>query len=169
MRKVAFTSGHDVVKKVMLYECSDGVYVFGYDCLQDTASISDYLQDTLEDAEDFCKDSYNIDADQWILISDPLVNCLHDFILPTKVMEIENGNPQWGHFQTLVDNRWVEIGTSDKTQIFGGMTVNERLVISGLVDEFDKSKISDKTKAKQILRSLQVDEPSLELILKSRH
>lgn len=166
MRKVAFTSGQDSIRKVMIYECSDGVYVFGYDCLQDTSSISDYFQDTVEDAEDFCKYTYNIETDNWIFIADPLENCQHDFIFPTKVKGKENGNPQWGHFQTLVSNRWVDIGTSDKTQSFGGMTVNERLFVSGLLDEFDKSKISDKTKAKEILRSLQVDEPSIELILK---
>ena len=166
MRKVAFTSGQDSVKKVMLYECSDGVYVFGYDCLQDTASISDYLQDTVEDAEDFCKNEYNIDSSNWILITDPIDNCQHDFILPTKVKGKENGNPEWGYFQTLIDNRWVDIGTSDKTQNFGGMTVNERLFVSGLINEFDKSKINDKTKAKQILSALQVDEPSIEQIVK---
>jgi len=166
MRNVAFTSGQDTIRKVMLYECSDGVYVFGYDCLQDTSSISDYLQDTVEDAEDFCKDEYNIDSSNWIVIADPLENCQHDFIMPTKVKGKENGNPVWGHFQTFVDNRWVDIVTSEKTQSFGGMTVNERLFVSGLVDEFEKSKISDKAKAKQILRSLQVDEPSIELILK---
>ena len=166
MRKVAFTSRQDSVKKVMLYDSSDGVYVFCYDCLQDTASISDYLQDTVEDAEDFCRDEYNLDRDNWILIADPLDNCQHDFILPTRVKGKENGKPEWGHFQTLVDNRWVDIGTSDKTQSFGGMTVNERLFVSGFIDEFDKSKVSDKTRAKQILRSLQVDEPSIELIVK---
>ena len=46
------------------------------------------------------------------------------------------------------------------------MTVNERLFVSGLIDEFEKNKISDKTSAKQILRLLQVDEPSIELIVK---
>jgi biofilm protein TabA len=166
MRKVAFTSGQDSIKKVMLYDCSDGVYVFGYDCLQDTSSISDYLQDTVEDAEGFCKEEYNIMSSNWILIDDPLDNCQHDFILPTKVKGKENDNPEWGQFQTLVDNRWVDIGASDKTQSFGGLTVNERLFVSGLITEFEKSKISDKTKAKQILRSLQVDEPSIELIVK---
>lgn len=166
MRKVAFTSGQDTIKKVMLYECSDGVYVFGYDCLQDTASISDYLQDTIKMAEDFCKDEYNIDNENWILIADPLDNCQDDFILPTKVKGKENGNPEWGHFQTLIDNRWVDIGTLDKTQSFDGMTVNERLFVSGLIDEFDSSKISDKQKARKILCSLQVDEPTIELIVK---
>lgn len=150
----------------MLYDSSDGVYVFGYDCLHDTASISDYRHDTVEDAEDFCKEEYDIESKSWILITDPLDNCQHDFILPTKVKGKENGTPNWGNFQTLVNGRWVDMGTSDKTQSFGGMTVNERLFVSGLIDEFGKSKISDKLRAKQILRSLKVDEPSIDLIVK---
>jgi hypothetical protein len=47
-----------------------------------------------------------------------------------------------------------------------GMTVNERLYVSGLMDEFDKAKASDKRRAKEILRWLRVDEPSIEMIVK---
>jgi len=47
-----------------------------------------------------------------------------------------------------------------------GMTVNERLYVSGLMDEFDKVKITDKRRAKEILRWLRVDEPSIENIVK---
>jgi hypothetical protein len=47
-----------------------------------------------------------------------------------------------------------------------GMTVNERLFASGLMDEFDKVKATDKKSAKEILRWLSVDEPSIENILK---
>ena len=47
----------------------------------------------------------------------------------------------------------------------GGMTVNERLYVSGLWDEFEKAKINDKTKAEYILEVLQVDKPSIEKIL----
>ena len=166
MRKIAFTSGTNIVRKVMLYDTSDGVYIFGYDCLQDTASAWDYLQDTIGDAEVFCRDEYNLDSKSWISIADPLDNCQDDFIMPTRVKGKEKGNSEWGHFQTLVDGRWVDIGTLDKTQSFGGMTVNERLFVSGLMDEFEKSKITDKLNAKQILRSLEVDEPSIDQIVK---
>jgi len=48
----------------------------------------------------------------------------------------------------------------------GGMTVNERLFASGLIDEFDTAKKSDKAKAKRILELLQVDNPSIEKIIK---
>jgi len=47
-----------------------------------------------------------------------------------------------------------------------GMTVNERLWESGLMDEFDKAKKKDKTRAKEILRWLKVDEPSIQKIVK---
>ncbi len=47
----------------------------------------------------------------------------------------------------------------------GGMTVNERLYISGLMNEFDKSKNSNKIKAAFILESLQVDKLSIDKIL----
>jgi hypothetical protein len=46
------------------------------------------------------------------------------------------------------------------------MTVNERLWESGLMDEFDRAKKKDKTRAKEILRWLRVDEPSIQKIVK---
>ena len=46
-----------------------------------------------------------------------------------------------------------------------GMTVNERLYVSGLMNEFDKSKEHDKVKAAFILELLQVDKPSIDKIL----
>lgn len=47
----------------------------------------------------------------------------------------------------------------------GGMTVNERLFVSGLTYEFDQSIINDKIKAVYILELLQVDKASIEKIL----
>jgi hypothetical protein len=47
----------------------------------------------------------------------------------------------------------------------GGMTVNERLYVCGVMDEYDKALIHDKGKAKRILELLGVDQPSIELIL----
>ena len=45
------------------------------------------------------------------------------------------------------------------------MTVNERLYVSGLMNEFDKSKENDKIKAAYILELLQVDKPSIDKTL----
>ena len=53
----------------------------------------------------------------------------------------------------------------DEIKGLGGMTVNERLYVSGLMDEFDTVLLSDKTRAKEILTWLKVDEKSIEQIL----
>ena len=52
-----------------------------------------------------------------------------------------------------------------KVDGLGGMTVNERLYVCGLMDEFDKALILDKDKAKKILELLGVDKPSIEIIV----
>ena len=62
-----------------------------------------------------------------------------------------------------------EVLTIEKVQKvvgLGGMTVNERLFATGLMDEFDKTKRKNKTRAAQILRILRVDELSIKKILK---
>lgn len=48
----------------------------------------------------------------------------------------------------------------------GGMTVNERLYVSGLMDTYDKAIIEDKKLARMILEALKVDSPSIDKILK---
>ena len=58
------------------------------------------------------------------------------------------------------------INAINKVQGIGGMTVNERLFLSGLMDEFDRARIHDKEKAKKILELLGVDEFSIQQIVK---
>ena len=52
-----------------------------------------------------------------------------------------------------------------KIEGLDGMTVNERLYASGLLDEFDRAKHKDKNRAKQILKWLRVDQQSIEKII----
>ena len=52
-----------------------------------------------------------------------------------------------------------------KVDGLAGMTVNERLFVCGLMDEFDKALVDDKVKAKRILELLGVDKPSIEKII----
>jgi len=47
-----------------------------------------------------------------------------------------------------------------------GMTVNERLYASGLMQEFDKCRKENKSRAKQILKWLKVNEASTKEIIK---
>ncbi len=44
------------------------------------------------------------------------------------------------------------IDAINKVDGFGGMTVNERLYVTGLLKEFDKSLKSDREKAKKLFR-----------------
>ena len=52
-----------------------------------------------------------------------------------------------------------------KVEGIGGMTVNERLYVCGLMDEFDNALIKDKNKEKKILELLGVDKPSIDKIV----
>lgn len=48
----------------------------------------------------------------------------------------------------------------------GGMTINERLFATGLMNTFDKAIINDKELARTILEAILVAKPSIEKILK---
>lgn len=52
-----------------------------------------------------------------------------------------------------------------KVDGLGGMTVNERLYVTGLMDIFDRVKRKDKELARFILETIRVDKPSIGKIL----
>jgi hypothetical protein len=52
---------------------------------------------------------------------------------------------------------------------FSGMTLNERLAMSGLLDEFEKAKKAKNTqRLVQILQEVEVDEKTIESYVKKR-
>lgn len=53
----------------------------------------------------------------------------------------------------------------NKVEGLGGMTVNERLFVSGITDEFDNALKNDKDKARRILEMLHVDKGSIDKIV----
>lgn len=166
MRKLTFIREPiDNNLKIILHEDREGIYLYLYDCIQDTSSVSDNFFTTLDEAEEFCTDTYKIGKDDWILLADTIDGCQDDFILPTRVKGREIGNPLWGQYEILEKGKWVDKYPDDKEINFGGMTVIERLFTSGLIQEFDKAKKADKIKAKQILAALQVDKPSIDKIV----
>ncbi len=52
-----------------------------------------------------------------------------------------------------------------KVDGLGGMTVNERLFVTGLMDTFDRAKNKDKELARMILEAIRVDKQSIDKIL----
>ncbi len=165
MRKVTFVDEVYDIKKLMIFESAEGVYLFGYDCVQDTSATWDNWYLTVNEAEEYCYDNYDVARENWIFISDPCNDCQHDFIMPTKVIRIDDNKPKWGHYHTLINNKWIEKSYPYKYLDFNGLTGNERLFITGFFDEFDKAKNHDKTKARKILSALKFDKKSIEQIL----
>lgn len=48
------------IKKVMIYEMDDGVYVFLYNTVMDVSGFAHNWYKTLEDAEEVCSENYFI-------------------------------------------------------------------------------------------------------------
>ena len=54
---------------------------------------------------------------------------------------------------------------ANKVDGLGGMTVNERLYVTGLMNMFDNAKKNNKKLARLILKALGIDKPSIYKIL----
>jgi biofilm protein TabA len=162
MRKVVYPNTDDETKKLMIYESAEGVFLFGYDCLQDTFSVWDNWYENIQEADEYCRMTFNVDNIDWITISDPLENCQHDFILPTKVNDEGQLKQEWCNLDTKFIDEWVDIDQCKKYLVFGETTISERLLISGFVLEFDIAKLEDKTKAIRILKALKFNQASID-------
>ncbi|XOV68683.1 MAG: hypothetical protein ACFHU9_05860 [Fluviicola sp.] len=79
----------------------------------------------------------------------------------SEIIERIQGQINWFDLQRKV-NKALE---NPELSGLGAMTVNERLYVSGLMDDFDKYKRSNKQFAAFILERLKVDRASIEKIL----
>lgn len=86
MRKVAFVKSPSTVLKLMIYESSEGVYLFGYDNLADVPCIWDEWYETINDAEERAAEDFAIGLNDWFEISDPCPSCKHDLINPDSIV-----------------------------------------------------------------------------------
>ena len=161
MRKVAFVKRPDNIQKLMLYKSAEGVYLFGYDCLQDTSAIWDNWYIDLQVALEYCSDVYSIGEKMWISISDPCEHCQHDYISPTRIKGRDVDKIIWGELESLENGEWKKSGKHTRYQSFDGLTGNERLFVSGLMIEFYQAQRRDKEKAIKILRALDFDDDSI--------
>ncbi|RXZ77433.1 hypothetical protein EBB07_31205 [Paenibacillaceae bacterium] len=108
MRKYAFTRPNHshIIPKVMIFETHhSGTYVFLYASKDDVPSHNDFWFDDLKDAEDYCKQYFDISTNDWIQIEDPLEVCQHDLIRPIRMKRILNDNK----YEILIDNQWKDI------------------------------------------------------------
>ena len=139
MRKIAFVKKEDSVRKLMIYESDKGFYLFGFDCVEDNPCVWDLFFLELGEAEEEANDKYEIAADDWINIAEPALGSQHDLIAKYRF--------------------------NDKSYTFGAWTANERLFLTGLRAELDRSIANDKSNAIKILKSLLFDSKSIDLII----
>ncbi|MBD3277382.1 MAG: hypothetical protein GF388_03695 [Candidatus Aegiribacteria sp.] len=110
MRYIAESSiNKSRVKRLMLYEHEDGVYLFEYDILHDGPSTGDFWFENLKTAFETCRREYGVELDQWQEIPDPLEHCQHDWIEPVRIAGRAEGKPRWGRYEKLIDGEWVEL------------------------------------------------------------
>ena len=113
MRKFAYLKepfcmdGHSQIYKIMLYQAEEGFYLFLYSSMDAVLCSSDLFYDSLEDIFEEWND--RIDDWAWIDMPDPLPGCQHDAIIPLRVKGRNMGKPEWGKYETLRDDEWVEI------------------------------------------------------------
>ena len=111
MRKIATVKNdHPKVKRVILHQSEDGVYVFPCTSLEDGSAIGDNWFQTLSEADEACYQLYGISSTDWEEIGDPPEGCQQDWIAPVRVKGRSIGQPQWGTFERLGDDGiWREI------------------------------------------------------------
>ena len=162
MRKIAFISeqNKENIKKVMIYENNSGVYLFGYDTILDCNALFDEWYEYLNDAEESCEREYNIKSEDWISISDPQDFCNIDYIMPVRIKGRDIGKPEFDCWEILLNGKWQSFQPPYETNETG-LTGNEKLFLSGLLEEFEQAKTYDKAKAIKILEALQFDKVSI--------
>ncbi|MDR0500197.1 MAG: hypothetical protein LBG97_02985 [Coriobacteriales bacterium] len=155
MRKIAFVNNGTEIKKVMIYDSGNGVYLFGYTTMLDCNCIWDEWYENLSDAEARCSEDFGLSPEEFIAIADPLDWCNHDYIMPVKIKGRELRKPEFDKWEILRDGKWQPfLPPYDETQDICAMTVNERLNMAGLLEEFKQAKHTDKAKARKILSAV---------------
>lgn len=109
MRKIALVkNNHTEIKRVIVHETENGVYVFPCTSEKDGSSVGDYWYPTLEEADKSCLSEYAIDASDWEFIDEPLEFCQQDWIEPVRIKGRNIGKPEWGKFEKLENGVWIE-------------------------------------------------------------
>lgn len=118
MRKVAAVqNNHSEIRRVILYETDEGVYLFPCSTEEDGSAIGDEWFESVSLAEQVCRDDYGILDEHWVEISDPLPDCQHDWIEPVRVKGRAEGKPEWGKLERLENGVWKEFNPKSKGNV----------------------------------------------------
>lgn len=105
------------VKRLMIHDSPDGVYLFGFDNLTDGGALWDEWYETLADAQVVADTQYAVSASDWQIIPDPLENCQQEWITPVRIKGRNEGTPQWGQLERLENGIWVDFTDNSLTQL----------------------------------------------------
>lgn len=109
MRKVASVkNNHPDIKRVIVHETENGVYVFPCSSETDGSAIGDEWFQSLKEADEFCLAEYAINTSDWEFIDEPLEFCQQDWIEPVRIKDRNIGKPEWGKFERLENGVWIE-------------------------------------------------------------
>ena len=166
MRKLAFINFEDnPVKKIMLCPCGESsVYLFAYETPFDAPCNYDEMYSCMEEAQNYCLETFRIRQDDWFDIAPVQEGCQKDFIAPVRIKGSVKGNAQWGSFEALCSGRWVKY-TPSKSATLNTLSAQQRLLYTGLTSEFEEAKTSNPLKAAKILKALQFDLESIKNLL----
>ena len=109
MRFISKVTGHSEVRRLMIHDCREGVYLFIFEIEEDGGCSADLCFETINEAMDTAKYNYGVCPSDWKEIPDPLEHCQQDWIAPVRVIGREMGNPQWGKFEMLKNGKWMKI------------------------------------------------------------
>ena len=109
MRYVAKVTEHPVVKRLMIYEYSQGTYLFIYDIEEDGPCSWDQWFETLDETMKRAEEEYGVRPGSWDVIPDPPERCQQDWIAHVRVLGGGGGRHGSGEFEMLVDGQWVSV------------------------------------------------------------
>ena len=79
MRKhCAFKKPIGEIRRLMLFACENGVYLYLFDSFEDVESCEDIWFDTLYDAQDYCDKNYGVSESDWEEIEESVGFCFND-------------------------------------------------------------------------------------------
>ena len=106
MRKIAFPQNHQY-KRLILYECEEGIYLFYSLTTDDYGSFGDAYYHDIQNLYDDCLEEFGIKHEDWQIIDDPLPYCQDDTLDPIRVVGRDIGKPQFDKLEKLVNGSWV--------------------------------------------------------------
>lgn len=91
MRKCAIIpQPASALKRLMIHEAEDGVYLFGFDTLEDSSCSWDEWHESVFEAE-AAGERHGVAPGDWRIIPDPLPGCQQDWIAPVRLGKLSDG------------------------------------------------------------------------------